>query len=120
MAARFSAGLAPFSLRAGMRRFCATVPPHQGRPVREEPGMDQQIGTDCVLGRHSPTADALCPPGATPTTDGLPRRIADFDTLAEALDYAAKSSRGMNFHDARGALVRAYPYSELREDSLAN
>jgi len=82
--------------------------------------MDQQIGTDCVLERHSPTADALSPPGATPTTDGLPRRIADFDTLAEAVDYAARSSRGLNFHDARGALVRAYPYSELREDSLAN
>jgi fatty-acyl-CoA synthase len=26
----------------------------------------------------------------------------------------------MNFHDARGTLVRAYPYSELRDDSLAN
>jgi len=82
--------------------------------------MDQQTGTDCVLERHSPTADALCPPGATPTTDGLPRRIADFDTLSEAVDYAARSSRGMNFHDARGTLVRAYPYSELRDDSLAN
>ena len=82
--------------------------------------MDQQTGTDCVLERHSPTADALCPPGATATTDALPRRIADFDTLSEALDYAARSKRGMNFHDARGALVRAYPYSELRQDSLAN
>ena len=62
----------------------------------------------------------LAPPGATPTTDALPRRIADFDTLTEALDYAASGRRGMNFHDARGALVRAYPYSELREDALAN
>ncbi|HEU4809571.1 MAG TPA: fatty acyl-AMP ligase, partial [Sphingomicrobium sp.] len=62
----------------------------------------------------------LAPPGATPTTDSLPRRIADFDTLAQALDYAARGRRGMNFHDARGSLVRPYPYSELREDSLAN
>jgi len=62
----------------------------------------------------------LAPPGATPTIDDLPRRIADFDTLSEALDYAALGRRGMNFHDARGTLVRAYPYSELREDSLAN
>ena len=73
-----------------------------------------------MLERNSPTADGLCPPGATPTIDGLPRRIADFDTLAEAVDYAAQSRRGMNFHDARGTLVRAYPYSELRDDSLAN
>jgi len=65
------------------------------------------------------TAD-LAPPGATPTTDTLARRIADFDTLAEALDYAAQGRRGMNFHDARGTLSRAYPYSELREDALAN
>ena len=26
----------------------------------------------------------------------------------------------MNFHDARGQLTRAYPFSELREDALAN
>ena len=29
-----------------------------------------------------------------------------------------KGKRGLNFHDARGTLVRAYPYSELREDAL--
>ena len=27
--------------------------------------------------------------------------------------------RGLNFHDARGRLVRAYPFAELREDALA-
>lgn len=58
-------------------------------------------------------------PGGTPTTDTLPRRFADFDTLGEALDYAASGVRGLNFHDARGTLIRAYPYSELREDALA-
>ena len=31
-----------------------------------------------------------------------------------------EGNRGMNFHDARGTLVRAYPYSELREDALAH
>ncbi len=62
----------------------------------------------------------LAPPGATPTVDGLERRIADFDTLADALDYAALGKKGLNFHDARGNLVRPYPFSELREDSLAN
>src|SRR5689334_22895255 len=62
----------------------------------------------------------LAPPGATPTIDKLPRRLADFTTVSEALDYAAQGKRGLNFHDARGALTLAYPYSQLREDGIAN
>ncbi|MGA9582328.1 MAG: fatty acyl-AMP ligase [Allosphingosinicella sp.] len=54
----------------------------------------------------------------TPTADDLPRRFADFETLGDALDYAALGQRGLNFHDPRGMLVRAYPYRELREDAL--
>ncbi len=54
----------------------------------------------------------------TPTHDDLPRRFADFETLGEALDYAAAGVRGLNFHDARGNLARAYPFSELRTDAL--
>ncbi|WP_448500908.1 fatty acyl-AMP ligase [Sphingomonas sp.] len=59
------------------------------------------------------------PLAATPTEDSLPRRFSDFETLGEALDYAASGQRGLNFHDARGTLVRAYSYAELREDALA-
>ena len=55
---------------------------------------------------------------STPTDDDLPRRFADFATMPEALDYAAQGTKGLNFHDARGTLVRAYPYSELRNDAL--
>jgi fatty-acyl-CoA synthase len=55
----------------------------------------------------------------TPTADILPRRFADFETLGEALDYAAQGRRGLNFHDPRGILVRPYPYRELRQDALA-
>lgn len=55
----------------------------------------------------------------TPNEDDLPRRFSDFATFNEALDYAAQGKRGMNFHDPRGTLKRVYPYSELREDSLA-
>lgn len=54
----------------------------------------------------------------TPTNDDLPRRFADFETLGEALDYAAAGVRGLNFHDARGNLARAYPFAELRTDAL--
>ena len=54
----------------------------------------------------------------TPNEDALERRFADFGTFAEALDYAARGKRGLNFHDARGRLVRPYPFAELREDAL--
>jgi fatty-acyl-CoA synthase len=62
-------------------------------------------------------ADAALQP--TPTDDDLPRRFSDFATMPEALDYAARGVRGLNFHDARGRLVRPYPFAELREDALA-
>jgi len=55
---------------------------------------------------------------STPTLDDLPRRFADFATLGDALDYAASGTRGLNFHDARGTLVRPYPFAELRSDAL--
>jgi len=55
---------------------------------------------------------------STPSDDGLPRRYADFATLGEALDYAARGGRGLNFHDPRGNLVRPYPFAELRDDAI--
>ena len=55
----------------------------------------------------------------TPTLDDLPRRSGDFVTIGEALDYAAKGRRGLNFFDARAALTRAYPYAELHADARA-
>ena len=73
-----------------------------------------------MLDRNDTIDTSLTSTGYTPTLDILDRRIADFDTLGEALDYAARGHRGMNFHDARGTLLRAYPYSELREDALAH
>jgi fatty-acyl-CoA synthase len=73
-----------------------------------------------VLDRQDRIDTSLALEGYTPTLDRLARRMADFATLGEALDYAARGNRGMNFHDARGTLVRAYPYAELREDALAH
>ncbi|MDB5713132.1 MAG: acyl-CoA synthetase [Sphingomonadales bacterium] len=60
--------------------------------------------------------DAMVP---TETVDGQPRRFSDFQTLGEALDYAAQGRCGLNFHDPRGKLARPYLYSELRQDALA-
>jgi fatty-acyl-CoA synthase len=73
-----------------------------------------------VLERNASVENSLAPAGATPTLDSLARRLADFATLGEALDYAAEGARGLNFHDARGSLTLAYPYWELREDALAH
>ena len=72
-----------------------------------------------MLERNASVRTELAPPGATPTLDNLPRRLADFATIGEALDYAARGRRGLNFHDARGTLTQAFSYSELREDALA-
>ena len=54
----------------------------------------------------------------TPTHNSLPLRFADFDTLTEALDYAAQGDTGSNFHNARGELTLALPYAALRRDAL--
>ncbi len=65
-------------------------------------------------------AAQAAPVSPTPTADVLPRRFADFGTLGEALDYAAEGVRGLNFHDPRGQLSRAYTFRELREDAIAS
>ncbi|OYY72922.1 MAG: acyl-CoA synthetase [Sphingomonas sp. 28-63-12] len=67
-----------------------------------------KIAADTPPYAHVPTA----------TYDDLPRRFADFETLGEALDYAAAGKRGLNFHDARGSLSRPYPFAELRTDAI--
>jgi len=58
--------------------------------------------------------------GVTPTLDdSLPRRMADFPTLTDAVDYAAQGKRGLNFFSGRGDLVEACPYSDLRDRAVA-
>ena len=54
---------------------------------------------------------------ATPTENNLPLRGADFSTLAEALDYAARGKTGYNFYTNRGKLSAVLPYAQLREEA---
>ncbi|XUU61126.1 fatty acyl-AMP ligase [Erythrobacter sp. HA6-11] len=61
------------------------------------------------------TDAALTP---TPNDCPLPRKRADFATFNEAIDYAARSEKGLNFHDMRGQLSRVYTYAEMRDDAL--
>lgn len=55
----------------------------------------------------------------TPSTCSLPVRTADFSTLSEALDYAARSERGLNFYSGRGQLAEALPYRDLRDQAVS-
>jgi fatty-acyl-CoA synthase len=54
----------------------------------------------------------------TPNDCTLPRIRAQFATFNDAIDYAAQSRKGLNFHDMRGELARVYPYSEMRDDAM--
>jgi fatty-acyl-CoA synthase len=87
--------------------------PVAAREKRIQPDVPDHDGK---VKPRSAEAGALQP---TPTDDDLPRRFADFATMTDALDYAAQGLKGINFHDARATLVRAYPFAELREDALA-
>jgi fatty-acyl-CoA synthase len=75
----------------------------------------------CLVKRDQSTESKTeaVPMTPTPTQDVLTRRFSDFETVGEALDYAAKGLRGLNFHDPRGNLARPYSYAELRSDALA-
>ncbi len=61
------------------------------------------------------TEAALTP---TPNDCDLPRIRAQFVTFNDAIDYAAQSRKGLNFHDMRGELARVYPYFQMRDDAL--
>lgn len=56
---------------------------------------------------------------ATPTTNtSLPFRRGDFDTLVEALEYAAQGQTGYNFYSLKGELESRLPYTELRDAAV--
>jgi fatty-acyl-CoA synthase len=52
-----------------------------------------------------------------PTAAGRALRPADFDTLIEALDYAAAGETGVTLHSMRGEAVEALAYARLREEA---
>ncbi len=54
---------------------------------------------------------------ATPTTNTVPLITGQFETLSQALDYAATGVTGFNFYSRRGKLYAVLPYSTLRADA---
>lgn len=49
---------------------------------------------------------------------GLPARLGTFDTVCEALDYAATGQSGVNFYTSEGRLTRRLTYRELKASAL--
>ena len=54
----------------------------------------------------------------TPSASGCAPCLAEFPTLAAALDYAAQGDTGINFYSGRGVLLEALSYRELRQQAL--
>jgi fatty-acyl-CoA synthase len=56
----------------------------------------------------------------TPTLNAsLKFQRCGFSSLAQAVDYAAQGETGFNFYNARGQLLSALPYRELRAQAVA-
>jgi len=53
----------------------------------------------------------------TPTENTQPQRLADFETLIDALEYASRGTTGYNFYDARGRLRSVLSYRDLRDQA---
>ena len=53
----------------------------------------------------------------TPTSNTQAQRLADFETLTAALEYAAAGNAGYNFYDAKGNLRSVLSYQALRQNA---
>lgn len=53
----------------------------------------------------------------TITYNNQPQLLADFNSLIEALEYAATGRTGYNFYNAKGELLKALPYTNLAEEA---
>ncbi|MDX2141730.1 MAG: fatty acyl-AMP ligase [Rhodospirillaceae bacterium] len=66
-------------------------------------------------------APSAAPRRPTPTDNtSLPKVLAEFETLTDALDYAARGETGFNFYSARGELAEILPFRDLRERAIAH
>ncbi|MCP5246776.1 MAG: AMP-binding protein, partial [Burkholderiales bacterium] len=61
-----------------------------------------------------PSSESQIP---TPTHNTLAQQLAGFDTLTNALEYAAQGMTGYNFYDAKGNLHSVLPYNLLRDNA---
>lgn len=55
----------------------------------------------------------------TSRRSGISHRTRGFDSLVDALDYAAQGATGCNFYDGSGNLEAAITYAGLRDEAMA-
>ncbi len=60
---------------------------------------------------------AKAQPIPTPSENTIPIKHGTFETLTDALDYAAGGVTGFNFYNRRGGLTKSIPYSRLRKEA---
>ena len=87
----------------------------------------ERSATDSVITRLNPLAHPVLPSEEeqqssavsvpTPSVNTLTQRLADFDILTDALEYAAHGVTGYNFYNARGNLRIVLPYRILRDNA---
>lgn len=53
-----------------------------------------------------------------PTERGVPIRHGDFDTLCDALDYAATAKTGFNYFDGKGRLKDSLSFADLHTEAM--
>lgn len=54
----------------------------------------------------------------SPTASRVPLRPGDFETLSDALDYAATGETGINFYASNGTVKHVLSYTKLREEAV--
>lgn len=54
----------------------------------------------------------------TPSKHALASRLADFATVPEAIEYAARGETGLNFYSGKGELTEALPYRQMYEQGI--
>lgn len=55
---------------------------------------------------------------ATPSKHALSTRRADFATVPEAIEYAARGETGLNFYSGKGELAESLTYARLYDEAL--
>ncbi len=82
--------------------------------------LDQPVHELADLPRAAPSG-SMASISSIPLPSDNPHlrfRRADFDTVAEALDYAAQGDTGVQFYDSRGRLSAVLSYHDLREAAV--
>ncbi|MEL7488336.1 MAG: AMP-binding protein, partial [Pseudomonadota bacterium] len=81
------------------------------------------MSVDSGFQKSGKNSEGSKPLNPTPTRNAaLPHLLKRFETLCDALDYAAQGETGFNFYNLRGELAESASYRQLRDEavSLAN